>query len=111
MNLRRTYFRGRARPGEMNKLEAEYAAHLRGLQYAGEVLWWGFEAVKLKLARLTTYTPDFLVMAKDGTLECHETKGFWQDDAKVKIKVAAEKFPFRFVAITKKRGEWVTEEF
>lgn len=110
MTLRR-YFRGRARPGEMNRLESEYAAHLRGLQHAGEVLWWAFEPIKLKLARLTTYTPDFVVMTKDGLLECHETKGFWQDDAKVKIKVAAEKFPFRFVAITKKRGQWETEEF
>lgn len=110
MTLRR-YFRGRARPGEMNRLESEYAAYLRGLQHAGEVLWWAFEPIKLKLARLTTYTPDFVVMTKDGTLECHETKGFWQDDAKVKIKVAAEKFPFRFVAITKKRGQWETEEF
>lgn len=118
MNLRRTYFRGRARPGEMNKLESEYAAHLRGLQHAGEVLWWGFEAVKLKLARLTTYTPDFLVMARDGTLECHEVKpgtskgkAFMLDDAAVKLKVAAERFPFRFrLAWFDRREGWKFKE-
>lgn len=110
MTLRR-YFRGRARPGEMNRLESEYAAHLRGLEHAGEVLWWAFEPIKLKLARLTTYTPDFVVMRNDGTLECHETKGYWLDDAKVKIKVAAERFPFRFLAITKKAGQWHFEQF
>jgi hypothetical protein len=107
----RRYFRGRARPGEMNKLEAEYAARLKNLAHTGEIAWWAFEPIKLKLARLTTYTPDFLVMRADGLLECHETKGFWQDDARAKIKIAAELFPFRFIAITKKRGEWVFEEF
>ena len=46
-------------------------------------------------------------MLGDGTLECHEVKGHWEDDARVKIKCAAEKFPFRFVAMkprTKKNG-------
>ena len=111
MNLRRTYFRGRARPGEMNRLESEYASHLKAREVAGEIAWWKFEALKLKLAKLTTYTPDFIVMRADGLLECHETKGFWQEDARAKIKIAAELFPFRFVAITKKRGQWVFEEF
>lgn len=34
-------------------------------------------------------------------MECHEVKGFWTDDAKVKIKVAAEQYPFRFIAFKK----------
>ena len=35
------------------------------------------------------YTPDVLIAPPTG-LELHEVKGFWQDDARVKIKVAAE---------------------
>ena len=31
-------------------------------------------------------------------MEMHEVKGFWQDDARVKIKVAAQMYPFRFLA-------------
>ena len=46
-----------------------------------------------------------------GEVEIHEVKGFWMDDARVKIKVASEMFPFRFVAVTRKAGRWEAEEF
>ena len=99
----------------MNKTEAAYGQHLELLKQAGEVHWYGFEAVKLRLADNTFYTPDFAVVAADGVLEMHEVKGFWEDDARVKIKVAADKFPFRFVAMkaeAKKRGGgWKVEAF
>lgn len=101
--------------GTMNKLEAAYAAHLEERKLLGEVLWYSFEAVTFKLGEGCRFTPDFLVMTADGYLECHETKGFWADDAKVKIKLAAEKFPFRFVAMTKVAkkhgGGWKETEF
>lgn len=101
--------------GEMNNVEATYADLLERRRLAGEVAWYVFEGVTLKLARDTRYTPDFFVMLADDTLECHECKGFWEDDAKVKIKVAAQLFPFRFVAVRKlpKRegGGFRTEEF
>lgn len=102
---------GRLPTGEMNKTEAAYDAHLRLLQHAGEVLWHKFEAVKLRLADKTFYTGDFMVMAKDNVLEVHEVKGFWQDDARVKIKVAASLYPFRFLAVTKTKTGWETEVF
>ncbi len=39
-------------------------------------------------------------------------KGHWEDDARVKIKVAAEMYPFRFVAITSSRKDgFAYEEF
>jgi len=44
-------------------------------------------------------------------MEMHEVKGFWQDDARVKVKVAASLYPFRFVALTHKRGIWQIEDF
>lgn len=115
-----TYFRHRARgarrtPGTMNKLEKEYADHLETRRIAGEIEWFAFEAVKFKLAPATFYTPDFLVMLATGELEAHESKGHWEDDARVKIKVAAEKFPFRFLAVTKRAkkhgGGWEVESF
>ena len=113
-----TTARGRWRKGGqrsgMNRTEAAYAAHLELRKRALEIVWYGFEAVKYKLADNTFYTPDFLVMTAEGFIEAHEVKGFWEDDARVKIKVAAELFPVRFVAVrpvAKKRGGgWTTEE-
>jgi len=42
----------------------------------------------------------------DGALEAHEVKGRWTDDALVKIRVAAEKFPFAFIAIRWTKQQW-----
>lgn len=99
---RRVLALGRLPAGQMNKLEAAYDAHLGALQAAGEILWRKFEGVKLRLADSTFYTPDFFVMAKDGVLEAHETKGHLLDDANVKIKVAASIYPFRFFLVRRK---------
>ena len=109
------YALGRLPAGTMNKTEAAYALHLEAMKQAGEVLWYKFEGVKLRLADNTTYSTDFAVMAADGVMECHEVKGFWQDDARVKIKVAASLDPFRFIAIKarakKDGGGWEVENF
>lgn len=106
---------GRLKPGEMNKTEAAYAAHLELQKAAGNVLWYRFEGVKLRLADNTFLTIDFAVMAADGTIEMHEVKGHWEDDARVKIKVAAVQYPFRFIAVKarakKHGGGWEVEEF
>lgn len=91
----------------MNKLETAYRDYLVCQQLAGEVAWFAYEGIKLRLAGKTFYTPDFFVMLANGELELHETKGFMQDDAAVKLKVAAENFPFRVYlvkAIAKKVG-------
>lgn len=93
--------KGRVRiPGTMNKTEARYASHLELLKSAGQVLWYEFEGITLKLAADTRYTPDFMVLLANGDLQAHEIKGFWREDARVKIKVAAAKFPLQFIAIT-----------
>jgi hypothetical protein len=90
--------KGRLPDCGMNQTEARYAADLALRRRAGEVAWFKFEAIKLRLADLTFYTPDFFVMLPDGTLEVHEVKGgFIRDDAMVKLKIAAEQFPFRFI--------------
>ena len=109
------YALGRLRPGQMNKSEAAYAAHLALQQRVGAVLWYRFEGLKLRLADNTFYTPDFAVMMASGEIELHEVKGHWEDDARVKIKVAAEQYPFRFVAVKPRTisngGGWAVEEF
>ena len=106
---------GRLKTGERNKTEAAYESHLKLLMLAGEIAWFKFEGLKFRLADNTFYTPDFIVMMTSGQIEVHEVKGFWQDDAKVKIKVAAALFPFKFLAVkakTKKEGGgWCLEEF
>jgi hypothetical protein len=104
--------KGKSAAPKGNKTEVVYAVHLETLKRAGLVLWYRFEAVKLRLADNTFYTPDFAVMLPDGEIELHEVKGFWRDDARVKIKVAAEMYPFQFVAVQKaKGGEWKIERF
>lgn len=106
---------GRLKAGAMNKTEAAYAAHLEGRRHAGEVAWCKFEGIKLRLADNTFYTADFAVMLADGQIELHEVKGYWLDDARAKIKIAADMYPFRFVAVRarpkKDGGGWAIEEF
>lgn len=109
--------KGRMKTGEMNGTEAAYAAHLEARKQAGEVLWYEFEAIKLKLSDNTHLTVDFSLMLADGTLELHDVKGskaIYQDDAKVKMKWAAQRYPFVFrVAFPKKKkdgGGWDIEE-
>lgn len=109
------YAQGRLKVGQMNRSEARYALHLTRMKNAGHILWYRFEGLKLRLADNTFYTPDFAVLAADGVMECHEIKGFWQDDARVKIKVAADLYPFRFKAFKeeaqKRGGGYVVEDF
>ncbi|MGP9850223.1 hypothetical protein ACT3T7_02270 [Halomonas sp. 111] len=106
---------GRMKAGTMNKTEAAYAALLEAEKQAGEIVWYSFEAMTFKLADNTRYTPDFAVLRADGLMEMREVKGFWREDARVKIKVAAEMFPFRFIAVKKQSkkagGGWEREVF
>ena len=98
----------------MNGLEARYAGLLEGKKLSGSIISWHFENMKLRLADNTFYTPDFMVMVYDGSISFHETKGFWRDDARVKIKMAAEQFPmFSFIAVQwdRKKKEWSFEYF
>lgn len=109
------YALGRLKTGVMNKTEQSYANQLELLKNTGVILWYKFEGIKFRLADNTFYTPDFSVMNANGEMEIHEVKGFWQDDARVKIKVAADMYPFKFKAVTAKTkkngGGWAIEEF
>jgi hypothetical protein len=110
--------------GTMNGLEKRYAAHLELRKLTGEILDWRFEPMKLRLAPSTFFDVDFLVVAPPTDMgagafgadevELHEVKGHWEDDARVKIKVAARMFPwwtFKGVMWDKARKDWKFEEF
>ena len=103
-------------PTYASRWEQQYADELEKLRLVGEILGWRYEPFKLRLGKgwKTTYAPDFMVLLPDGLIELHEVKGFWREDARVKIKVAAALYPeFRFVAVTKDKNQpgWVREEF
>lgn len=99
-----------AKPRGPNKWEAEYEIELKARLHSSEIIWYGFEAITLRLADRTTYTPDFVVMYPDRSIEVVEIKGFLREDANVKFKVAAELFPFVFLMLRKKKvsegGGW-----
>jgi len=106
---------GRLKQGVMNGTEQAYALHLEARKHEGAVLWYKFEGMKFRLADGTFYTPDFIVLDRNGFMEAHEVKGFWTDDARVKIKVAADLYPLSFIAIKRlpkaKGGGWEVERF
>ena len=116
------------KPGVMNKGEAAYAQHLEERKHAGEIVEYLFEPEKLRLADLAYYSPDFFVMLPDGGVEFHEVKGrttrkrsdgtrvdapWSREDAKLKIRFAAERFWwYRFaIVFPLKAGGWGRVEF
>ena len=112
MFAKRVFAKGRSLPaGKMNKLEADYHALLTQRMLAGEIAWMKYEGITLKLGQDCRYTPDFAIMLADGTMELHETKGFMQEDALVKLKTCAEMYPFRLCLVKRQArrdgGEWI----
>jgi len=88
----------------MNKWEQQYLQHLLSLP---GVVSASYEPITLRLADRTGYTPDFLVVMADGSVQFHEVKGYSRDDAIVKFKVAAELYKNVFVIVRKGgAGSW-----
>lgn len=92
---------------KLNKLEKSFYAYLQMLKYP----WVGVQCITLKLADDTRYTPDFSTLGPNGEFQFYETKGFFRDDAKVKLKIAARQFRmFQFHLVYKKKvkegGGW-----
>jgi hypothetical protein len=100
-------------PKAGNKTEQEYGGRLEARKRSGDIIEYAFEAVTLKLAFDLRYTPDYFVVAGDGTIEFHEVKGpqVW-DDGRDKCKEAAHLFPWFvfFRADRAKDGKWTVRE-
>lgn len=89
----------------MNKLEARFALQLEAHRRNGEIDSYEFEGVTLKIGDDCRYTPDFFVVDNDGWIIFYETKGYFRDDAKAKIRSAAKQYPyFRFVLVTEDKA-------
>lgn len=89
----------------MNGLEREFAAALEARRVAGEVAWYDYECLRLRIAggwgdsRTVWYTPDFPAVLADGRLVLYETKGRWRPKDLLVLKTAATLYPMTFVAV------------
>lgn len=91
----------------LNKTEKAYLIYLRGLE---GLIWIGVQNVTLKLGDDCRYTPDFVTVDANRCLAMREVKGFFREDAKVKIKVAARMFPWLpFYLVRKTKNGWEHE--
>ncbi len=118
--------RGRQLPGhkkgKMNSTEAAYEQVLRARKQTGQILNYEFEPLSLVISRppesqAVRWTPDFMVLNADMTIDMVDVKGTRPDEQaqRAKIKTAAEKYwYFRFVVARKQRkkdgGGWKHEE-
>jgi hypothetical protein len=101
-------------PDGMNKLERSFFEHVKWQARDRNPTFIWREPITFRLAGNTRYTPDFLVIsgATQSIYNCVDTKGHMEDDASVKIKVAAEMFPcFRFLLVVRAgRNGWEVRE-
>lgn len=111
----------RALPSERrykSNLEERYAVRLELLRSAGEIVDWYYEPFNIRLADGTFYRVDWAIKMPDGTIECHETKGWHANmrDSRTRWKIAADRLPwFRWVFVTERRrrggSEWEMEVY
>ena len=92
-------------PHVMNGDERRYAEELEARRLAGDIHGWAFEPITLQLDRTTTYTPDFMLITRDG-VQFVEIKGHLEDDASVKFKWARDTFSWaKWVMLRWKKGQ------
>ncbi|CAM8631350.1 hypothetical protein [Sphingobium cupriresistens] len=106
---------GRMKSGEKNQTEQRYEDEvLLPGRLTGDILWYRFEGVKLRLADNTFLTVDYAVLPKDGVLTMIDVKGgpgVVTEDARVKMRVAADTYPFVFqMTWPNRRHGWIVEE-
>lgn len=109
----------------MNATETEYAQYLELQAKAGLIRRWWFEAIQLRVGRVRKacwWKMDFLVETNDARLVIHDTKGTRrlkrgktspraEDDAIVKARAIAEKFPMPVYFVWKgQHGEWESRQ-
>lgn len=95
----------------MNKTEKARAEQLEALKRNASIADWWYECWTFKLGDDLRYTPDFVIQEPNGELRVEEVKGFWRDDARAKVRMFAELFPFRITALIKTKQGWDVETF
>lgn len=74
-----------------------YAAYLEWLKDRGEIVDWLYEVETFwfeKIRRgVRSYTPDFQIQNKDGSIEYHEVKGWMDKKSQTKLKRMAKYHP------------------
>lgn len=107
----------RKEAGVMNRLEADFAALLEARKREGAVLWYRYEPCSMRLTddgSRTRYNPDFMVQFANGEIVCYEVKGYLDKsgDGWLKVKLAADQYPFRFILARRPRKAepWTEEE-
>ena len=114
--------RARARPKPKpgaNKTEEAFGDYLEMEFRKGNIAWFVWQRIKLTLGDDCTYLPDFVAVTASGEIVFYEVKGakltpktkkvvpYARDDAKVKIKVAAEMYWWaRFIIAFRYKGKW-----
>lgn len=116
------YAKARRPAGELNTGETRYLHILEDRLARHEIEAIYPQPFRIKLTDDCSYTPDFMVVEADFTLAFIEVKDewivkgkkqvHWEEDAKVKYKVAREKYPcFKFVvAVHTKTGFYEVEK-
>ena len=104
-----------------NKLQIGYAQHLEMRKRAGEIKSYklnshrfrvGVQDPQGELREGTWFKPDFQVVMADGSIQIHETKGFFREAAKVRLKACAELYPeYKWIAVFQDGGGYRIEEF
>lgn len=76
--------------------EANYARYLNWLQLHGEILSWEYEPRRFDFPvdrGNRSYTPDFRVVTRDGSVEWHEVKGWMDPSSRVRLSRFSRYFP------------------
>lgn len=86
--------------GVPNGLEKRhFDEQIKPLLATGHFVWSGYECWSFSLTndggQKIQYTPDWVMLRKDGTIVIHEVKGgVWRGDSRLRFKLAADRFPF-----------------
>ncbi len=100
---------------KLNKTERRFCARLDSYKARKLIRDFTTQAVTLHLAHDCRFTPDNAVIEADGTFTFYDVKGFEREDAVLKMRIAAERFPwfrFRMIVEDRKCDSWrVTRRF
>ena len=90
-----------------SKYEARYCNDLALLIKAREIAYYDTQVrfeIEVHKKHICWYVADFLITAKDGSSEVHETKGHWTKDAKLKRKLFEACYPHIKYIVIKQKG-------